>query len=126
MIVASFFHGVLLDYFWTTFGVSHPCLILMIVASFLVGRPIGPSDQSDAIVAGFLYMFLSIGLFIYISMSCRGFRPRFHSVWFRPSATALSKRSTRAQHKHNELPASSFSIMCSKARMYEINYIDRR
>ena len=29
-------------------------------------------------------------------------------------------------HKHTELPASSFSIMCSQALMYEINYIDWR
>ena len=26
----------------------------------------------------------------------------------------------------SELPVSSFSVMCSKARMYEINYIDQQ
>ena len=31
-------HGVLLDYFWTTFGVPHPSLVLMTVASFLLLR----------------------------------------------------------------------------------------
>ena len=30
------FHGVLLDYFWTTFGVRHPSLVFMTVASFLL------------------------------------------------------------------------------------------
>ena len=45
--------------------------------------PRRPSDQSDAFVAGFLYMFVSIYLSIYLSIFlCLviGFRPRFHSL----------------------------------------------
>ena len=42
MIVSSFFpwstFGLLLDYTWATFGVPHPILVLMTVASFLLLR----------------------------------------------------------------------------------------
>ena len=61
-------------------------------------------------------MFLSIYLSVYLSMSRR------HP----PSATALSKRSTRVQM----FSLTFFSIVhCSvrsQARMYEINYIDQQ
>ena len=59
-----------------------------------------------------------------------GFRPRFHSVLSHPLCNCLVKKINQGTdvftHKHTELPASSLSIMCSEARMYEINYIDRQ
>ena len=58
------------------------------------------------------------------------FRPRFHSVWSRPLCNRLVKKINQGTdvltHKHTELPASSFTIICSQAGMYEINYIDCR
>ena len=90
------------------------CLHLM---NYWSAGPIRPSDQSDAIVAGFLSIYLSVCLVV-------GFRPRFHSVWSRPLCNCLVKKINQGTdvltHKHTELPASSFSIMCSQACMYEI------
>ena len=45
-----------------------------------------------------------------------GFRPCFHSVWSHPLCNCLVKKINQGTdvltHKHTELPASSFSIMC--------------
>ena len=71
-------------------------IVWSISSSFLTfwsAGPRRPSDQSDAIVAGFLCMFLPV----YISMSRRRSPTLFSVFGFAPSATALSKRSTRAQ-----------------------------
>ena len=78
------------------------------------------SDQSDAFVAGFLYIFVSIYLSIFLCLVV-GFRPRFHSAWSRPLCNCLVKKINQGTDKHTELPASSFSIMCSQTRMYEID-----
>ena len=87
--------------------------------------PRRPSNQSDAIVTGFLYMFVSIFLCL-----VSGVRPRFHNVWSRPLCNCLVKKINQGTnvltHQHTELPASSLSIMCSQAHMYETNYIDRQ
>ena len=59
---------------------------------WLVG-PINPSDQSNAIVAGFLYMFLYLSLSLYFCLMV-GFRPRFHSGYLAPSGLSCLKRQT--------------------------------
>ena len=89
----------------------------------LVGR--GPADYSDACVAGWL----SICLSMYVSSSPSNL---VSTVIARPFCNCLVKKINQGTdvftHKHTELPASSFSIVprsvCSDARMYEINYID--
>ena len=52
------------------------------------------------------------------------FQPRFHSDYLAPSATAFVKKVNHSTNVSTELPASPY--MCSQARRYEINYIDRR
>ena len=61
-------------------------------------------------LAGWLYFCLIIG-----------FRPHFHSVWSHPLCNCLVKKINQGT---DVLTASSFSIMCSHAHMYKINYID--
>ena len=61
----------------------------------------------------------------YISMSRRRVATSFLQCLVRPLCSCLVKKINQAQ-MFTELPASSFSIMCSQARMYDINYIERR
>ena len=84
-------------------GLSGKCKITsdinIIQYSFLAYWSVGPrrpSDQSDAFVAGFLYMFLSIYLSIFLCLVV-GFRPRFHGYHLAPSEDSCSKRQTTYQ-----------------------------
>ena len=63
--------------------------------SFWSVGPRRPSDQSDAIVAGFLYMFVSILLCL-----VAGVRPRFHSSHLAPSEGSCLKRQPTLRWPH--------------------------
>ena len=76
---------------------NHQFKEVYFVSSYWSVGPIRPSDQSDAIVAGFLYMFLSICLSIYISMSRRRVPTSFPQWPSRPSEVSCLKRQTTNQ-----------------------------
>ena len=65
---------------------SLPQKSLFVLFYWSVG-PRRPSDQSDVIVTGFLYMFVSIFPYLVV-----GFRPRFHSSHLAPSEGSCLKR----------------------------------
>ena len=83
----------------------------VVLCSFLFGR--GPAHYSDAIVAGWLYV--SIYLVICISVSSSP-SDLISTVITRPLCNCLVKKINQGTdvftHKHTELPASSFSIIC--------------
>ena len=53
--------------------------------------PRRPSDQSDAIVAGFLYVCIYLSIFLRLVV---GFRARFHNGHLAPSEVSCLKRQT--------------------------------
>ena len=94
--------------------------------------PRRPSDQSDAIVAGFLYMFVSIFLCL-----VAGFRPRFHSGHLAPSeGTCLKRQTTYQVFDKDRIEPSDFQggyrvspdavgylHLCKLARNHKINLL---
>ena len=80
---------------WATLGEN--CLVsVQRDCNWSVGPRI-PSDESDAIVAGCLYMYLAeylsgyLGIFLFLVV---GFRPRFHSGHLTPPGLSCLKRQT--------------------------------
>ena len=71
--------------------------------------------------------YICIWLSGYISMSRRRVPTSFSQCFVSlPLQLPCQKDQPGYRCFDSKLPASSFSVMCSQARMYEINYIDRR